>query len=179
MQYRVVLVEDNPSDVDVVKMAIQKAGLNVKLQVLTDGAAAMDYVHSLAKPHGAMLPHLMILDLSLPWATGDEVLRECRANPKSAEVPVILTSSAIGHPAYMNRMQAYGANRVFLKPLEMESFLQIGGIIRELLESDHPSSDSGGTAPPRHSRSRTQRKGPSSDSQQKLSGKAAARHRKF
>ncbi len=134
MQYSVVLVEDNPADVDVVKLAIQQTGLDVNLRVLTDGAVAMDYVHSLAESKAATLPDLMILDLSLPWATGDEILRECRSNPKSADVPVIVTSSAIGHPAYFSRMRAYGADRVFEKPMEMERFLQIGAMIRDVLE---------------------------------------------
>lgn len=136
MQYTVVLVEDNPSDVEVVGEAIKKAGLDVKLRVLTDGAAANDYIHSIAQQGGSPAPDLFILDLNLPWVTGDELLRELRANPKSAGIPVLLTSSAIGHPRYLARMREHGADRVFLKPIEMEGFLQIGPIIREMLEHE-------------------------------------------
>lgn len=135
MQPTVLLVEDNPTDVSVIEMAMKKAGLKVKLQVLTDGAAAVDYIHRLSRPHGPSVPDLLILDINLPWVTGDEVLRELRASPQSAGVPVIVTSSAIGHPRYLDRMQAYGADRVFLKPVDMDRFLQIGGLIREMLET--------------------------------------------
>ncbi len=135
MQQTVLLVEDNPTDASVIEMAMKKAGLKVKLHVLTDGAAAVDYIHRLSRPRGPSVPDLLILDLNLPWVTGDEVLRELRASPQSARVPVIVTSSAIGHPRYLDRIQAYGADRVFLKPVEMDRFLQIGNMIREMLET--------------------------------------------
>lgn len=135
MLQTVLLVEDNPTDVHVIEMAMKKAGVKVKLRVLTDGAAAIDYIHSLGTPHPPCTPDLLILDLNLPWVTGDEILRELRARPESARVPVIVTSSAIGHPRYLDRMAAYGADRVFLKPIEMDRFLQIGPLIREMLEN--------------------------------------------
>ncbi len=133
MQYTVVLVEDSPSDIELIQLAITRAGLEVRWHVLNDGASAMQYINELGQPEAPPCPDLFIVDWNLPCVTGVEILGAVRTTSKSAGVPVILASAAIP-PSDVQAMQAHGANRVFLKPMDLAGFLEIGNLVRELLE---------------------------------------------
>lgn len=92
---RILLVEDNPADVQLIRMALSRRP-NCVLDVVPDGRAAMDYLLRTAPFEGAKRPELILLDLNLPKMSGREVLSAIKsdANLKSIPVVVLTTSSA-------------------------------------------------------------------------------------
>ncbi len=125
----IVLVEDNPADVFLVRKALQEKGIKFELTCFDDGQKALN---SLAQ-QGCKAPDLILLDLNLPQTDGVEVLRQIRNMPKLADVPVaILTSSE--SPADMHRTALLGAARFIRKPSGLDDFLgAVGRGVEEML----------------------------------------------
>jgi PAS domain S-box-containing protein len=112
----VLYVEDNPSNIKLVE-AILAARPEVKLIVATQGSLAIE----LAREHR---PALILLDLNLPDISGEEVLRRLRADARTAETPVVITSADAtrGHVA---RLRRAGADDYVTKPFSIERFLAV------------------------------------------------------
>ena len=125
----IVLVEDNPADVFLVRKALQEKGIKFELTCFDDGQKALS---SLAE-QGRKVPDLILLDLNLPQTDGVDVLRQIRSMPKLADVPVaILTSSE--SPADMHRTALLGAARYIRKPSMLQDFLrEVGSGVEEIL----------------------------------------------
>jgi two-component system response regulator len=120
----VLLVEDNPGDVELAQVAIEKSKLLVNLHVVNDGEAAMEYLHKEAAYADAPRPDLIILDLNLPKLDGREVLREIKQDANLKAIPVvILTLSA----AEKDLIKAYdlGANTYITKPIGFDQFVKV------------------------------------------------------
>ena len=115
---RILLVEDSPDDVELTLIAFRRHKLANEVVVRTDGAAALEYLHSGSRD----LPTVVLLDLKLPGIDGIEVLRRIREHSKTRLLPVVvLTSSA----QERDRLQAYelGANSFIVKPVDFEQFI--------------------------------------------------------
>lgn len=128
-RYRILVVEDNPNDVELLRMALEEADLDCDLTVIEDGGDALEFVRGRA---AAEAPDLAILDLNLPRRDGVEVLNGMRSNPALSEVPVaVLSSSAL--PRERARVEALHVRRYIQKPSDLDEFLKIGRAVRELL----------------------------------------------
>jgi CheY-like chemotaxis protein len=118
----ILLIEDNPMDVDLTRRAFMRHNLANPLEVLRDGQEALDFIAG--RRTGEPVPSVMLLDLKLPKVGGLEVLRAIRAHPDLGTVPVVvLTSSAEDediHQAY-----ALGANSYIIKPVDFEKFIDV------------------------------------------------------
>lgn len=90
----VLLVEDAPADVTVVREALSMLGNPVDLMVVTDGNAALDYLFKQPPYEGVPRPDLIMLDLNLPLVSGRQVLAAVKVNPHLARIPVVIYSSA-------------------------------------------------------------------------------------
>jgi chemotaxis family two-component system response regulator Rcp1 len=129
---QILLVEDNPADVDLVRRALRSAELNFELAVIEDGAEALAFVRQKEKEAGAPTPDLVVLDMNLPKNSGLEILEAMRTNRVFAGVPVaILTSSS--SPRERTKMEGLRVGRYITKPPDLEEFLRIGLIIKALL----------------------------------------------
>lgn len=120
----IVLVEDNPSDVELTLHALQKHNLANSVKVLNDGEEALDYLFVKCVPGGTECPHLILLDLKLPKVTGLEVLQRIRSNERTKLIPVvILTSSSEDR----DRIESYklGVNSYIVKPVEFDNFAKV------------------------------------------------------
>ena len=123
----ILLVEDNPDDVELTRLAFAEAGAPHRLHVLSDGAEAVDYLlrrgrH--AAREAADLPALVLLDLNLPRLDGREVLQAIRADDATRCLPVVvLTTSA--EPGDVDKAYALGANSYIQKPVEFERFVEV------------------------------------------------------
>jgi two-component system, chemotaxis family, response regulator Rcp1 len=129
-----LLIEDNPADANLVEEALDEAQLDYSLQLLDDGAAAMEFIGGLdADPSGAS-PDLILLDLNLPKVNGEEVLRRIRSSPKcsSAKVMVISSSDA---PTDREGVMKLGVSEYFRKPSNLDQFMELGRRVRSMLES--------------------------------------------
>lgn len=128
---RILLVEDNPGDVELLRLSLNSAKVDCDLTVIVDGEQAVDYVQ---RQHAENPPDLAILDLNVPRVGGLEILEAIRASPDLAGLPVmILTSSSSPHEAA--RLEALQISKHVIKPLELDEFLHIGFIVKQLLDA--------------------------------------------
>jgi two-component system response regulator len=117
-----LLVEDDPQAVILLRRVFKKRGLDVTVEVASDGAEALHYLTGPVTEGQSIheLPALVLLDLDLPKVHGFEVLRRMRAHPRTETLPVIiLTSDREIDPATGYTL---GANSFMRKPLDFEEF---------------------------------------------------------
>ena len=123
----ILLVEDNPDDVELTRIAFDEADSPHRLSVVTDGAEALDFLLARgrhAARDGSALPALVLLDLNLPKLDGREVLQAIRQHPATRSLPVVmLTTSA--EPGDVDALYALGANSYIQKPVEFERFVEV------------------------------------------------------
>jgi two-component system response regulator len=125
MHKEILLVEDNPDDVELTRIAFEEAKVANLLQVVSDGAEALDYLFARgrhADRDPASLPSLVLLDLNLPKVDGREVLQAIRTNEATRTLPVVvLTTSA--EPFDIDATYALGVNSYIRKPVDFEQFV--------------------------------------------------------
>jgi len=115
----ILLVEDNPDDVQLTLHALKRHGLANRIRVVRDGAEALEFLFA----SGADVPNVVMLDLKLPRVDGIEVLRAVRADPRTRTIPVVvLTSSAEGRD--IAETYDLGANSYIVKPVDFEQFTE-------------------------------------------------------
>jgi CheY-like chemotaxis protein len=123
----VLVVEDNPTDVMLIRRAFAKANIGNPLQVLGNGDAAVQYLSGEGEyaDRGAYpLPAVMLLDLKLPRRSGFEVLEWVRSHAPLVRLPiVVLTSSKQSHD--VNRAYDLGANSYLCKPVEFDDLKEM------------------------------------------------------
>jgi CheY-like chemotaxis protein len=122
-EVEVLIVEDNPHDVEMTVRALRKHRLANRVITVGDGAEALDYLFARGAyaSRAAVPPSVIFLDLKLPKIDGVEVLRQAKSNPLTRTIPVVvLTSSAEDR----DRVESYqlGVNSYVVKPIEFEAF---------------------------------------------------------
>ncbi|MGV8931582.1 MAG: response regulator [Luteimonas sp.] len=121
----ILLVEDNPDDVELTRIAFVEAKVANQLVVARDGVEALDYLFArgtFAERDPDDLPSIVLLDLNLPRIDGREVLQAIRANEKTRSLPVVvLTTSTEAFD--VEASYALGANSYIRKPVEFEQFV--------------------------------------------------------
>jgi len=123
----ILLVEDNPRDAELIQRAFKQARMANPINIVNDGAEAMDYLSGAgiyADRAQHPLPFLVLLDLNLPKVSGLEVLQWIRTQPALEKLcVVILTSSR--EPAETERAYALGANSYLHKPGNFEQLVML------------------------------------------------------
>jgi chemotaxis family two-component system response regulator Rcp1 len=128
----ILLVEDNPGDIQLLRMALDAANLDWDLTVANDGRDALDFVQRRGKHVHAVLPELAVLDLNLPKNDGLDVLEAIRANPALAGIPVVILSSS-SSPRDKLRVDRFQVSRFIAKPADLDEYLAIGWTLKEIL----------------------------------------------
>ena len=122
----ILLVEDNPDDVDLTLRAFKKNNIVNKLIVIRDGAEALDYLFGTGKYEGrdlSVMPQVTLLDLKLPKVDGLEVLRRIRADERTRLLPVVILTSSKEEQDMINGYKL-GANSYVRKPVNFEKFAE-------------------------------------------------------
>jgi CheY-like chemotaxis protein len=127
---RLCVVEDNPTDVILLKHALHRHGVLAILDVIEDGESALRRVSELGAG-GEELPDLLIVDINLPRHDGTEVLARIAANESLAQLPVIVMTSSTS-PAEHEVVRRFGA-KLIRKPIDLDGFMAIGSELRHLL----------------------------------------------
>jgi len=130
--FHILLVEDNPADVFLLREAMTRAGLEFNLLVIEDGAEAMEFIQQMEDKPGMPGLDLAILDLNLPKHDGIQLLEALRKSPRLSALPVVITTSSSA-PADQSRTAELGISKFLIKPLELEEFFKFGLIFKELL----------------------------------------------
>lgn len=122
----ILLVEDNPADVELTLRALKKHNLTNKVQVVRDGAEALNYLFgtdSFAGRKNSVPPKVVFLDLKLPKVDGREVLRRMKADPKTWLIPVVVLTSSKEESDIMETYKL-GVNSYVVKPLDFDKFVE-------------------------------------------------------
>ncbi len=118
----ILLVEDNPMDVDLTRRAFAKRNIVNPLQVARDGEEALAYLSDF--PDDDPLPVVILLDLKLPRVSGLEVLRQVKQHPRFGSVPVVVLTTS-REDADVATAYSLGVNSYIVKPVEFEKFIEV------------------------------------------------------
>ena len=121
-----LLVEDNPSDVELTLHVLKKHNFCNRIKVIRDGAAALDFVFA-ADPQGprdeGKNPRLILLDLKLPKVNGLEVLGRIKADPHTKKIPVVVLTSSREDRDLLTCYEL-GVNSYIVKPVDFAQFTE-------------------------------------------------------
>ena len=126
-------MEDNPTDVFVIKEVLEACGLNLGLHVSTNGQEALIFLKALVEDPHAACPVLVLLDLNLPKVTGIEVFRQLRAARCSHTPVIVVTSSSAEPDLYI--AQQLGAAGYFQKPTTLVEYMELATLIKRVLDT--------------------------------------------
>jgi CheY-like chemotaxis protein len=121
----ILLVEDNPNDLELTLIALERSQLANEVVVVRDGADALDYLHARA-PYASREqgnPAVVLLDLKLPKVDGMEVLAEIRGNPALKSIPVVMLTSSREEQDLI-RSYELGVNAYVVKPVDFTEFVR-------------------------------------------------------
>ena len=122
----ILLVEDNPNDVELTLRALQKNNLASKVYVVKDGAEALDFIFAtgpFAHRKVENLPKVILLDLKLPKVDGIEVLKRVKNDDRTKHTPVVMLTSS---QEQRDVLETYslGVNSYIVKPVEFSNFVR-------------------------------------------------------
>jgi two-component system response regulator len=122
----ILLIEDNASDIDLTKRALEKGRIANALVVVSDGQEALDYLFGTGEYAGrdtSDFPALTLLDLKLPKVSGLEVLRRIRSDSRTRRMPVVILTSSREEQDIAAGYDL-GVNSYIRKPVDFEHFVQ-------------------------------------------------------
>ena len=125
--HEILLVEDNPDDVELALHACRNNRFDADIVVARDGEEALEYLFCTGRHAGrigAEIPTVMVLDLNLPGIGGLDVLRSLRQNPRTRRIPVVILTSS-DDQALVARGYELGVNSYIRKPAEFDAFAEI------------------------------------------------------
>jgi len=120
----ILLVEDNPTDVELTLRTLKKYNLANHVEVVTDGAEALDFIFATGAYKDRKIdkkPKVILLDLKLPKVDGLEVLRKIKSDERTKDIPVVVLTSS---KEEQDRIESYrlGVNSYIVKPVDFTQF---------------------------------------------------------
>jgi CheY-like chemotaxis protein len=128
----ILLAEDNPADVYLIREALQEHNVDCTVRVAADGKDVLALLLGDGPPAGNLPPDLIILDLNLPRHDGIEILQRIRAAGRTSQIPVVVLTSS-DSPRDRLVANQLGATRYVRKPSNLQQFLDLGAIFKDLL----------------------------------------------
>ncbi len=127
---QVLLVEDDPADVELTREGLKDSKMHLELSVVDDGVKAMKYLKKEAPYYDAVRPDLIILDLNMPKKDGRAVLQEIKSDETLKCIPVVVLTTS--QDAWdIQKCYEMGANCWITKPIGLDEFIKIVGTVQD------------------------------------------------
>lgn len=139
MPPKILLVEDNPADVKLIRLALQSKGIVSEITHFDDGLEVVEALFPKETASSFPVPDLVLLDLNMPRVDGLELLRKFRENERFKQVLIAICTSS-SSPQDQEDAMSLGANAYIRKPIELEPFLNdVGQAVKEILDRRKPA----------------------------------------
>ena len=122
----ILLVEDNPNDVELTLHALKKNNIANRVEVVRDGAEALEFIFAAGAYASRSIEHapkVILLDLKLPKVDGLEVLRQIKSDPRTRAIPVVVLTSSREERDIVESYNL-GVNSYIVKPVDFEQFTE-------------------------------------------------------
>jgi DNA-binding response OmpR family regulator len=129
---QIILVEDNPADVFLVRYALEQQDFVFYLRVVSDGEQALGFLGEVERGV-TPAPDIWLLDLNLPKYSGDQVIEKLRQSPLGSSAKVVVLTSS-DSPKDRERVAQLGVAHYFLKPSDLDKFMKLGDVVRDAME---------------------------------------------
>ena len=126
----ILLVEDNPGDVDLTREALESGKVCNSLHVVGDGEAAMAFLRQQGKYADRPRPDLVLLDLNVPKKSGREVLAEIKADADLRCIPVVILTTSMSEVDILKSYDLH-ANCYITKPINLQQFIKVVQVIED------------------------------------------------
>jgi DNA-binding response OmpR family regulator len=134
---RILVIEDNGSDVFLLERALRQQSFQFELVHLLSGSEALAFIRGQGAYSDAEIPNLILVDLNLYKYTGEDILREIRSSLRLREVPVCVWSSSRSRKDEA-LLQELGIAKFIPKPSGLDQFMEIGKILKDLIAAPAP-----------------------------------------
>ena len=121
---QILMVEDNPDDIELTVEALKDARVENFLSVVKDGEEALSYLRCQGKYPRAVRPDLILLDLNMPKKNGRDVLREIKNDPHLKRIPVVILTTSQAEDDILHTYDLH-ANCYITKPVDFNQFLKV------------------------------------------------------
>ncbi len=129
----ILLAEDNPADVQLVREALEDRSVDCGLRVVPDGAQAIAFIEEIDGNSALPCPSLLLLDLHLPERNGEEILRRLRAGERCGQTPVVILTSSDA-PSDVENATRHAALHYFRKPSDIDEYFKLGDIVKGIMD---------------------------------------------
>lgn len=126
------MVEDNDSDIFLIREALAATGMPLSVHVAKDGEQAVRFLDRVGDSEDAPCPALILLDINLPKVQGGDVLRHVRELSTCERTKVLIVSTAASTQD-RDRMMKLGANGYFRKPSRYDDFMKLSDVVKAML----------------------------------------------
>jgi chemotaxis family two-component system response regulator Rcp1 len=120
----ILLVEDNPGDIRLIKEVLKEGKIQSNLSIVLDGEEALSFLKQTDQYVDAVRPDIIILDLNLPKKDGREILSDIKADPALVHIPVIVLTTSNAPKDILN-MYSNHANCFITKPADFDQFINV------------------------------------------------------
>jgi CheY-like chemotaxis protein len=135
----ILVAEDNPADIELVREALYDRQVLCRLHVVSDGEQAVTFIQHLDRDETLSCPKLFLMDLHLPKRDGEEILDCLRASERCLHTPVIVMTS-VASRREMEATSQHANVHYFQKPNTLEQFMRLGDVVRDLVGPLRPAS---------------------------------------
>jgi len=124
----ILLIEDNPGDVRLIREAFKDSKVVGNFQVTGDGESAIEYLSKVGENGLNSRPDIIFLDLNLPKKNGLEVLEEVKSNPLLRSIPIVVLTTS-NSEEHIYRSYRLNANCYIIKPVDFDQFINVAKVI--------------------------------------------------
>ncbi len=128
----ILLAEDNPADIHLVREALEDRVLGYELRIVSDGEQAVEFIARIDRDSTLVCPALLLLDLHLPKLDGEEILRCLRSSERCGLTPVVIMTSSDA-PRDVEMATRNAALHYFRKPSTLEHYMKLGDVVQDII----------------------------------------------